>query len=268
MQVETILSALFAGLVAIGATLAIEKFGGKIGGVLGSMPTTIIPASIGFWYGSESVSIFQVAVFAVPTGMMVNAVFLYSWRILPPRLSPFILWKRLLAMALISLLIWAGFAYVFVLLIDQFSTAIFQLGCVSFALMMTFSVVACWKNPPAPKGQRKVGLIMILSRGVLAGLAIGCSVWMASIGVPVLAGMASVFPAIFLTTMVSIWLSQGEAVQAGAVGSMMLGSGSVSVYALIVGFSIPNYGVLLGSIIAWLGAVLFVSLPAIYFVRR
>ena len=41
--------------------------------------------------------------------------------------------------------------------------------------------------------------------------------------------MASVFPAIFLTTMVSIWLSQGEAVQSGA-NLMMLGSSSVALY--------------------------------------
>ena len=38
---------------------------------------------------------------------------------------------------------------------------------------------------------------------------------------------------IFLTTMVSLWLSQGEAVPSGAVGPMMLGASSVAVYALL-----------------------------------
>ena len=268
MLVESILSALFAGLVAIGATVAIERLGGKIGGVLGSMPTTIIPASIGFWYGSANSAVFQTAVFAVPTGMMVNALFLFSWRLFPPLLPPLKLWKRLLLMTVISLLIWSGFAYLFVLLIEQMSDLIFLLGCVSFALMMVFSVVACLKNPPAPKGNRSVRTLVLLSRGGLAAVAIGFSVWMASIGIPVLAGMASVFPAIFLTTMVSVWLSQGEAVQAGAVGGMMLGSGSVSVYALVVGFAIPAYGVAMGSFLGWLIAILSISLPAIYFLRR
>ena len=42
--------ALLAGLVAIGATVAIERFGGRIGGLLATVPTTIVPASIGMAY--------------------------------------------------------------------------------------------------------------------------------------------------------------------------------------------------------------------------
>ena len=44
-----ITSGIFAALVAIGATVAIERLGGRIGGVLGSIPTTIVPASLGFF---------------------------------------------------------------------------------------------------------------------------------------------------------------------------------------------------------------------------
>ena len=41
-------SASFAALVAVGVTVAIEKWGGVIGGLLGTLPTTIVPASIRF----------------------------------------------------------------------------------------------------------------------------------------------------------------------------------------------------------------------------
>ena len=44
-----ILSGIFAALVAIGATVAIERLGGRLGGILGSIPTTIVPASLGFF---------------------------------------------------------------------------------------------------------------------------------------------------------------------------------------------------------------------------
>ena len=48
--VQTILlSAVFAGLVAIAVTVAIERWGGVIGGILGTLPTTIIPAAIGMY---------------------------------------------------------------------------------------------------------------------------------------------------------------------------------------------------------------------------
>ena len=80
---SAVASAFFAGAVAILATVAIERFGGSLGGILGSAPTTIVPASIGFWLGANGVQNFQDSLFAVPAGMCVNAVFLYSWRIFP-----------------------------------------------------------------------------------------------------------------------------------------------------------------------------------------
>ena len=44
-----LLSALFAGLVAVLVTMAIERWGGIVGGILGTIPTTIIRATIGIY---------------------------------------------------------------------------------------------------------------------------------------------------------------------------------------------------------------------------
>ena len=41
-----------------------------------------------------------------------------------------------------------------------------------------------------------------------------------------MSGLASVFPAIFLTTMVALWFSQDSSVSIGAAGPMMLGGAS------------------------------------------
>ena len=46
---SVLLSAFFAGVVATLVTVAIEKFGGRTGGVLATVPTTIIPAAIGMY---------------------------------------------------------------------------------------------------------------------------------------------------------------------------------------------------------------------------
>ena len=62
--------------------------------------------------------------------------------------------------------------------------------------------------------------------------------------------------------MIALWLSQGEAVQAGAVGPLMLGSTSVAVYALLATVTLPTWGLVWGSIWAWLGSVALVSVPA------
>ena len=78
---------------------------------------------------------------------------------------------------------------------------------------------------------------------------------------PILAGLASVFPAIFLTTMVALWLAQG-AEPTGAAGPMMLGGSSVAMYSLIAPWALPEYGIYVGSAMCWIISVVLTSLPA------
>jgi hypothetical protein len=102
----------------------------------------------------------------------------------------------------------------------------------------------------------------------MAALAIAVSVVVARTGGGVAAGVAAVFPAIFFTAMASLWLAQGEAVPGGAVGPMMLGAGSVALYALIAARALPAAGPVGGTAVAWLGAVAGVTLPAWLWMQR
>ena len=77
-----LIPALFAGLVAILATVVIERGGGALGGII-TLPTTIVPASIGIWGGVSGIEPFTNAMSMVPIGMLLNVLFLGSWRILP-----------------------------------------------------------------------------------------------------------------------------------------------------------------------------------------
>ena len=84
---ETILlSALFASIVAVLVTVAIEKWGGIIGGVLGTLPTTIVPAAIGMYLeaGSEDLA---TSMSLIPFWMLLNALFVASW-VVYPRMNP------------------------------------------------------------------------------------------------------------------------------------------------------------------------------------
>ncbi len=260
-----ILSAFFAGAVAIGVTLAIEKWGGVVGGFLGTLPTTIIPAAVGMRMTLGSDAAFGDAMLAAPAGMLLNAGFLFLWRALPGRLPGWSLGTRLAVMVIASLSAWLASAVALVATIQALrrsGVSMTAFGVAVTAAIATVGVLACLRPMPAPAGTRRVGPVMLLARGALAAAAIGVSVWVASLGGTLSAGVASVFPAIFLTTMVALWVAQGEAVPAGAVGPMMLGSTSVAVYALVASMSLPSLGHALGSLFAWLVAATCVTLPA------
>ena len=68
--------------------------------------------------------------------------------------------------------------------------------------------------------------------------------------------------------MVALWLSQGPQVPQGAAAPMMLGGASVSVYALLAMWSLPSFGIFIGSIIAWFGAVGLWTIPAFLLLRK
>ena len=266
-----LLPALLAGGVAIGATVAIERFGGRLGGILATLPTTIVPASLGLWAHQQDPTLFANAMFSVPGGMLLNACFLWLWRALPPHLPARSRSTRLAMMIAVSLGCWGLGAIALVAFQEGLVSRSLQLSWYAWGVTLAILAGGLWaaRDPrPAPKGRRRVGPVALLSRGIFAAVAIGSSIALSDIAGPLVAGVAAVFPAIFLTTMVSIWLAQGEDVQAGAVGPMMLGSTSVSVYALASAWLFPALGPALGSAGAWTLSIALVSIPCWMWTRR
>lgn len=268
MDWSVVISAMVAGIAAIIVTVVIEKWGGLHGGVLATVPSTIIPAAVGIWYGSESVEAFQLAMYIVPLGLVVNALFLLLWRVVPPVIPQWALTMRLTIISLVTLAAWSLLA---TLGIKSYELVIGR-GIESFHLSLAWLLVgllvgfvATYEHQPAPKGERRVGALTLLARGIAAAASIGVAVWLAGIGIPMLSGIMTIFPAIFLTSMVSLWLAQGEAVPAGAIGPMMFGAQSVSMYAILVAIIYPYttsvVGLALASIAAWSVSVSIVNIP-------
>jgi hypothetical protein len=85
LLITTLISAVFAGLVAVLVTVAIEKLGGTLGGVLATVPSTIVPASIAMAYRANSWDDIADAMFSVPVGMLINSLFLWTWRVVPDK---------------------------------------------------------------------------------------------------------------------------------------------------------------------------------------
>lgn len=67
--IKTIVSAAVGFLIAIGVAISIEKCGGAIGGIIGSVPTTIVPTSYIFLTESGLSRLEQAeSLFAAPIG--------------------------------------------------------------------------------------------------------------------------------------------------------------------------------------------------------
>ena len=178
--------------------------------------------------------------------------------------------SKLFTITIISLSIWSLSGLVILRIIElgyDSSLSSFEIGLLGQSLLVILGVGMSWRIDSTPRGKNKVNKYVLFSRGIMAAFAIGVAVWISSLGYSLLAGLASVFPAIFLTSMVALWISQEPSVPMGAVGPMILGGASVGVYAIVAMWALPNFGILLGSIISWSLAVIFWSIPCFQFVK-
>jgi hypothetical protein len=172
----------------------------------------------------------------------------------------------------ISLGIWFSTALTYLVIIrygfNSNYTAIQVVAALAMACQLTFGFVAVFKQKrSAPKGKNKVGLGTLLSRGLLAAVAVFLAVLISKIN-GLAAGLATSFPAIFTTTMISLWISQGENVTSGAVGPMMLGSFSVPVYAVAMSQLAPALGAFVGALVSYIISIVTCSIPITFILKK
>ena len=269
-----LISAFIAGLAAILVTVAIEKWGGLHGGVLATVPSTIVPAAVGIWLAAGTVDEFQVAMAIVPIGLILNAGFLFLWRVVPPLIPEWKFGVRLTSITIVSLSIWGLFAGLSIQGFNLLTTAgiaPLTIGWLALVVGLIVGFGATIQHRPTPRGRNSVSLLTLLVRGMAAAASIGIAVWLAGLGNPLASGIMSIFPAIFTTSMVALWIAQGEAVPAGAIGPMMFGSQSVSLFALLVAICYPmtesTIGLVGASIGAWVGSVLLINATVWYYLK-
>jgi hypothetical protein len=263
--------ALFAGVVAILATVVVERLGGSLGGILSSIPTTIVPAAIGIWGRDPNPENFRRAMAFVPVGILLNAGYLVLWRVIPARVGRHTRRHLLGWTVALALGAWLLAATAVMWLHDVFRPTVPQallVGSLAFAAGLALGVAANRVPHPAPRGHRRVGPVVLAVRGIAASVVIGIALVLARMGLPVASGIAAVFPVIFTTIMVATWLAQGAHVPTGAVGPMALGTLSVSAYALLATLLFPRMPLGLAAVVCWIGAVALVSLPAFAYLRR
>ena len=128
--VQAIIPFVLSALIVIIITVVAEKFGTKLGGILGTLPSTIVVAFI-FIYINRGIDFAAQSVAVVPAEMGINILFLFFFTLLINR--------GIQTATIISLLIWAMMSAVLFLIDLQdifISILIYTLSlAVSFSIL-------------------------------------------------------------------------------------------------------------------------------------
>lgn len=228
--VKIFISAGLAFFIAILVALMIEKLGGALGSIIGTVPTTLIPTVyMIFSEASQTMEQKTDSSLALVFGIFAtDLLFMPTWKILPPRLPA--KWRnglKVFVTTAVSLSLW----FVGAILMIVAQTALKSRGVNMWVFSLTavgiiviYGILMCWSLPPTPPGKNKVKWYNHMFRGVAAFFALFVCGILSQSGLGVAAGAMGTFPAIFLTAMVSVSLSQRAEVAAGAIGPLILGS--------------------------------------------
>ncbi len=238
-MLQTFLSFILASFWVIGMTLVAERFGSRRGGVLVTLPSTIIVALlfIGLDGGTE---LAVETARTIPAGMGINIVFLLLF-VSTIKLG---LGKALAT----SMAGWFLLALSLYLLHPD--SIIVTLTIYTIAALTALAWFGARRNYEGVGGSRvKYRPREIAFRGLFAGSVIAFAVFMSTVGGPVISAILSVFPAIFLSTMIILYTRQGEEFT-GAIGTTMIpGTFNIVVYSVAAYLVFPSCGPVFGTVI-------------------
>jgi len=242
---QAIIPFILSALIVILIMYIAERYGTKTGGIFGTLPSTIVIAFIfiainkGVKFASQSVAV-------VPAELGINILFLFLFSILAKRSIPLAF--------IVSITVWTIFSSMLVI----FNIINIYLSILIFfiSLVLTFTTLEVFKKIPSIGNvivhytKRKIAF-----RGVLAGFIIAISVMLSNVGA-VISGIFSVFPAILTSTMLIASREHGPDFAAGMAKSMILGISSVMCYATMIHFFYPLYGIVWGSVYAYIISII------------
>jgi hypothetical protein len=239
-------------------TLIADRFGNKLGGWLGGLPSTVL-VSLFFIGLTQSPEQAAEATTTVPLGMGLNGLFLVLYAALAR-------WGFASAVGG-ALVAWLAIGMPVALAMPSN----YVLSLLTFVLLLVGSHWAferLLRIGSSPGTSMRFTLRAIIGRGVLGGLMIAVSVVLARIAGPRLGGLFAALPSVFLATITIAYLSQGmEFSRTVAKPLMVSGLINVTVYATAVRFFYPILGLLLGTLASFAIAVLS-SLLTYRFIQR
>ncbi|MDO8340010.1 MAG: DUF3147 family protein [Candidatus Burarchaeum sp.] len=249
-SVKLLLGFLVGGIWITLATVISERFGSKIGGLVGNLPSNILVGL--FFIGmTQSAEFAAEAAGTVPIGMIMDSIFLFSYVVLVKK------YDKLAALP--ALAIWFVMAYAIgkVKYFDLFWTtlAYFAVVLALFAYLEYGMRIPSMKKKKPAYSASELAIRGFLAGGLIVAVTIGAALFG-----PVWGGIFSVFPVVMLSTMYLLNRAQGPEFAQATGKVMLLGSVNIVVYAFAVIFTYPVYGLVWGTVISYVAAAVFVVL--------
>ena len=224
-------------------TISAERFGSKVGGLIGGLPSTVVIAL--FFIGlTQSPRAAADATTVMPLAQGLNGLFVLTFMLLIPRG----LWLSLVG----SLLLWFLQSTLLYLLDIQ----LFWVSLLGWLILLIFCYLASekWMKIPS-QGKLIISYppTQLAWRALFGGGVIALAVFMGKVGGPLLGGIFGSFPAMFLSTLV-ITSNMGGPGFSRPVGKSLLVSGLINVplYEIMVRLLYPTIGLYWGTALALL----------------
>jgi uncharacterized membrane protein (GlpM family) len=222
-------------------TLSAEKFGSKVGGLIGGLPSTVVIAL--FFIGlTQSPEVATQATTVMPLAQGLNGLFVITFMLLIPHG----LWISLMG----SLLIWLiQSSLLYLLDLHQFWISI--IGWMALCLFCIILIEKWMKVSSTGSVNVTYPPSQLIWRALFGGSVISLAVFMGKLGGSLLGGIFGSFPAMFLSTLVITSKANG-ADFSRSVGKSLLVSGLINVplYEIAVRYLYPSVGLGYGTLIA------------------
>jgi hypothetical protein len=252
MGFKLLLSFLVGGTWVALSTWIAERFGTKIGGFAAGLPSTIL-VSLFFIGWTHSPQAAAQAAAITPMVGAINSVFLIIYIALVRH-------SFVLALS-VSLMFWSAAATILVLL--DFSC--FGLSLIFYVSLIPLCYVAIEKiirikSQEARSTATPFGVV--LARAMFSGSVIAFAVLAAWLSGPLLGGVISMFPAMFLGTLVITYFAHGPLFSSAVMKTALFGSISVVLYGVLVKYTYPEMGLWWGTLIC-----IFVSFSGAFLIH-
>lgn len=235
---KVLLSFIIGGTWVTLTTIMAEKFGSKIGGLLGGMPSTIV-VSLLFIGLTQNANIASQATTIVPLAHGFNTFFILVFVLCIPKGL-----KLTVPLALLSWFLSA--ALLIYLTIDMYWISL--TGWFVFLIFAYIIMENVLRIESHGTITVKYSAGQILFRAIFSGTAIAFAVIVGKLGGPLFGGIFATFPAMFLTTLIITYRSGGIDFARGTAKSLLI-SGLVNVilYTVFVRYLFLKIGLFWGT---------------------